>query len=83
MQRGCLDKIYKQFGRKVLSRVPEFDGEIRGMEMIKLMAESMFGEVLEWILALSYFSPIKRGGFSRNNNTMAMIMVPVKQSHTP
>jgi len=39
MQRGCLDKIYKQFGRKVLSRVPEFDGEIRGMEMIKLIAD--------------------------------------------
>ena len=47
MQRGCLDKIYKQFGGKVLSLVPEFDGEIKGMEMIKLMAESMFGEVLE------------------------------------
>jgi hypothetical protein len=47
MQRGCLDKIYKQFGGKVLPLVPEFDGEIRGMEMIKLMAESMFEEVLE------------------------------------
>ena len=81
MQRGCLEKIYKQLRRKVLSLVPEFDGEIRGMEMIKLMAESMFGEVLEWILPLSYSSPICRGGFSRNNNTMAMIMVPVKQSH--
>lgn len=47
MQRGCLEKIYKQLGRKVLSLVPEFDGEIRGMEMIKLVAKSMFGEVLE------------------------------------
>ena len=47
MQRGYLEKIYKQLGRKVLSLVPEFDGEIRGMEMIKLVAESMFGEVLE------------------------------------
>ncbi len=47
MQKGCLDKIHKQFGGKVLSLVPEFDSEIKGMEMIKLMAESMFEEVLE------------------------------------
>jgi arsenite-transporting ATPase len=43
MQRGCLNKIYKQFGRKVLSLVPEFDGEIRGMEMIKLMRNRCLG----------------------------------------
>ena len=47
MQKGCLDKIHKQFGGKVLSLVLEFDSEIKGMEMIKLMAESMFEEVLE------------------------------------
>ncbi len=47
MQRGCLDKIHRQFGENVLSLVPEFDSEIKGMEMIKLMAEAMFEEVLE------------------------------------
>jgi len=46
-EEGGFSRRYKQFGRKVLSLVPEFDGEIKGMEMIKLMAESMFEEVLE------------------------------------
>ncbi len=44
MQRTCLETIRQQFGDKVLSMVPEFDNEIKGLDTIKDMATVMFGE---------------------------------------
>jgi arsenite-transporting ATPase len=46
MQHTCLETINKTFGKDVLGNVPEFDNEIKGMDMIKRMAETMFGEKL-------------------------------------
>ena len=46
MQKTCLGNIDTTFGKDVLARVPEFDNEIKGMDMIKRMAETMFGEKL-------------------------------------
>ncbi|MCL6450576.1 MAG: arsenical pump-driving ATPase GET3, partial [Acetobacteraceae bacterium] len=46
MQRGFLARIDRQFGAQVMSRVKEFSSDIRGLGMIRAMAESMFGEVL-------------------------------------
>ena len=47
MQRGYLERIDRIFSGRVLSRVPEFDSDIRGMKMIGEMASEMFGEVLQ------------------------------------
>jgi arsenite-transporting ATPase len=46
MQITCLETIKNTFGKDVLGNVPEFDNEIKGMDMIKRMAETMFGEKL-------------------------------------
>ncbi|MDQ7781649.1 MAG: TRC40/GET3/ArsA family transport-energizing ATPase [Desulfomonilaceae bacterium] len=46
MQVGCLDNIRKIFGKDVLGYVPEFDNEVKGMDAIRRMAETMFGEKL-------------------------------------
>jgi arsenite-transporting ATPase len=43
MQGGYLDKIDTLFADDVLARVPEFERDIAGMEMIKRMADAMFG----------------------------------------
>lgn len=44
MQRGYLEKINREFGEKVLSRIPEFESDIRGLAMIEKMAAQMFGK---------------------------------------
>jgi arsenite-transporting ATPase len=46
MQAGALDLIDKTFGISVLSRVPEFDSEIKGLGTIRDLAEVMFEEKL-------------------------------------
>ncbi|KPK25134.1 MAG: arsenic transporter [Nitrospira bacterium SG8_3] len=44
MQAGALDLIDNTFGTSVLSRVPEFDSEIKGLDTIRDLAEVMFEE---------------------------------------
>ena len=46
MQAGALDTINKRLGSSVLSRVPEFDSEIKGLDSIRNLAEVMFEEKL-------------------------------------
>jgi arsenite-transporting ATPase len=46
MQEGALDTIDKTFGASVLSRVPEFDSEIKGLDTIRALAQVMFEEKL-------------------------------------
>jgi arsenite-transporting ATPase len=46
MQEGALDLIDNTFGASVLSRVPEFDSEIKGLNTIRDLAEVMFEEKL-------------------------------------
>jgi arsenite-transporting ATPase len=46
MQAGALEMIDKKFGSSVLSAVPEFDSEIKGLDVIKNLAEVMFEEKL-------------------------------------
>jgi arsenite-transporting ATPase len=43
MQREYLAKIDTLFGDEVLARVPEFERDITGLDMIARMAEAMFG----------------------------------------
>jgi arsenite-transporting ATPase len=43
MQREYLAKIDMLFGDEVLARVPEFERDITGLDMIARMAETMFG----------------------------------------
>jgi arsenite-transporting ATPase len=43
MQREYLGKIDTLFGDEVLARVPEFERDITGLDMIARMAETMFG----------------------------------------
>ena len=43
MQGDYLNKIDSIFGNQVLARVPEFERDIAGMEMIQRMSEAMFG----------------------------------------
>jgi arsenite-transporting ATPase len=43
MQNGYLDKIDRTFGSGVLARVPEFERDITGLEMIEKVADVMFG----------------------------------------
>jgi arsenite-transporting ATPase len=45
MQEGYLDRIDSLFGDQVLARIPEFERDITGFEMIGKVAQSMFGEV--------------------------------------
>lgn len=45
VQQEALTAIDHRFGKRVLSRVPEFDTDIRGMDAIRRLAEAMFGEV--------------------------------------
>ncbi len=42
-QRGSLARIDDAFGDEVLARVPEFERDITGLDMIGAMAEEMFG----------------------------------------
>jgi arsenite-transporting ATPase len=46
MQAGALEMIDQKFGSSVLSAVPEFDSEIKGLDVIKNLAEVMFEEKL-------------------------------------
>jgi arsenite-transporting ATPase len=42
MQAGYLDRIDDVFGEQVLARIPEFERDITGLEMIQRMAQAMF-----------------------------------------
>lgn len=46
MQASALEVIDKKLGSSVLSRVPEFDSEIKGLDAIRNLAEVMFEEKL-------------------------------------
>ena len=46
MQANALNLIDEKFGSTVLSSVPEFDSEIKGLDTIKVLAEEMFEEKL-------------------------------------
>ena len=46
MQAKALNLIDEKFGSTVLSSVPEFDSEIKGLDTIKALAEVMFEEKL-------------------------------------
>ncbi|MCK4794551.1 MAG: TRC40/GET3/ArsA family transport-energizing ATPase [Desulfobacteraceae bacterium] len=46
MQANALDMIDQKFGSLVLSQVPEFDSEIKGLNTIRKLAEVMFEEKL-------------------------------------
>jgi len=46
MQAGALEMIDQKFGSSVLSAVPEFDSEIKGLDVIRNLAEVMFEEKL-------------------------------------
>ncbi|MBC7226845.1 MAG: TRC40/GET3/ArsA family transport-energizing ATPase [Thermoflexales bacterium] len=43
MQRKYLEEIRQRFGNQVLAYIPEFERDITGLEMIRRMAEAMFG----------------------------------------
>jgi arsenite-transporting ATPase len=43
MQDGYLKRIDATFGKDVLARVPEFERDITGLEMISKVAEALFG----------------------------------------
>jgi arsenite-transporting ATPase len=45
MQHGYLDKIDQVFGGQVLARIPEFERDVTGLQMIEQMADAMFGGV--------------------------------------
>jgi len=44
MQQKYLAQIDQTFGEEVMARIPEFERDITGLEMIKKMAAVMFGE---------------------------------------
>jgi arsenite-transporting ATPase len=44
MQAGALKMINEKFGSSVLSAVPEFDSEIKGLDVIRDLAQVMFEE---------------------------------------
>jgi arsenite-transporting ATPase len=46
MQASALQLIDKKLGSSVLARVPEFDSEIKGLDVIRKLAEVMFEEKL-------------------------------------
>jgi arsenite/tail-anchored protein-transporting ATPase len=43
MQQGYLKQIDQQFGQQVLARIPEFERDVTGLEMIERVARVMFG----------------------------------------
>jgi arsenite-transporting ATPase len=43
MQKKYLAEIDRLFGNQVLARIPEFERDITGLDMIQRMAEAMFG----------------------------------------
>jgi len=43
MQRKYLEEIRQRFGNQVLAYIPEFERDITGLEMIRRMADAMFG----------------------------------------
>jgi arsenite-transporting ATPase len=43
MQQGYLKQIDQQFGQQVLARIPEFERDVTGLEMIERVAREMFG----------------------------------------
>ena len=43
MQADYLKQIDQTFGAEVLTRVPEFERDITGLEMIGRVADSLFG----------------------------------------
>ncbi len=45
MQRKYLEGIRQRFGNQVLAYIPEFERDITGLDMIRRMAEVMFGGV--------------------------------------
>lgn len=45
MQKGHLEKIDREFGAQVLAQVPELESDVRGLKMIEVMANRMFGGV--------------------------------------
>ena len=45
MQGHYLERIDATFGDQVLQRVPELERDVTGLDMIRLMARSMFGEI--------------------------------------
>ncbi len=45
MQGRYLERIDATFGDQVLQRVPELERDVTGLDMIRLMARSMFGEI--------------------------------------
>lgn len=45
MQRKYLEEIRQRFGNQVLAYVPEFERDVTGLDMIRRMAEVMFGGV--------------------------------------
>jgi arsenite-transporting ATPase len=45
MQQTYLTKIEQLFGDQVLASIPEFERDVTGLEMIRRMAEAMFGGV--------------------------------------
>jgi arsenite-transporting ATPase len=47
MQKGYLKKIDETFGKDVLARVPEFERDITGMEMIAKVADALFAGNLQ------------------------------------
>jgi len=55
MDVGALKMIDETFGSSVLSSVPEFDSEIKGLEVIRNLAEVMFEEKLSWMLPWRIF----------------------------
>jgi len=44
MQRGYLEEIWRTFGDGVRAIIPLFDAEVRGVEMLRRMAQSLFSE---------------------------------------
>jgi arsenite-transporting ATPase len=46
MQASALQLIDKKLGNAVLARVPEFDSEIKGLDVIRKLSEVMFEEKL-------------------------------------
>ena len=46
MQVRFLDRIDQTFGQEVLARVPEFERDITGLEMIGKVADALFGEAV-------------------------------------
>jgi len=46
MQETALGLIDRKLGNAVLARVPEFDSEIKGLDVIRKLSEVMFEEKL-------------------------------------